>query len=78
MNKPHPKTELLAHLAADRLVKIECHSEDARAWFLQSAQSFGSLALFSNTVEYLLHVYEGYDVQEVIAYLNSYNQDGTS
>lgn len=75
MRKPAPKAELVANLVSSvGIIRITTHSADARAFVEQNAPDFGRL--YPENGYWTLFVSDGYAYQEVVDYLNSYNDAG--
>ena len=76
IEKPKPKFELL--LEKDEHIEgridVTCHSEDARRFAMEVSKEFGTVEFNDDRPkEGCIRLYKGYDCDEVIAYLNSYN-----
>lgn len=75
--KPRPKELLVQlHIPHSHIVEIYAHSDDARQWIVENAPGFGNL--YPPDVvrdRYLLFVPPTFDVDEVIAYIDSYNDE---
>lgn len=72
--KPVPQ-ELAIKERFEGLIELTPYSEDARK-FVESANEFGKLiAPGKNEKHYTLIIFEGYNGREVLAYLESYNED---
>lgn len=72
---PTPKQEVIVRKDGGRFIRVTTHTADAEAWLVKHAPAFGLLfgAIIEGEKEQLLIVYEGYDVNEVADYLDSYN-----
>lgn len=71
MNKPHPRQELVIHRPYGNPLLITVHTLDAREWLEAEAPQFGRL--YPGIRMWDLFVDQGYDLQEVGDYLDSYN-----
>jgi len=76
IKKPVPKELVIKDLG---VLFITAKSDDARQWIETEAPEYGNLTL-PGTVrgvesEYMLAISQAYDRDEVIAYLNSYNDE---
>lgn len=73
MERPQPKELVVSDVhTPSRLIIVTVGSEDARSWLLREGTSFG---LITTLIEnrYYLFVNATYDLQEVAAWLRSYN-----
>jgi hypothetical protein len=74
--KPTPKRELTVAWHNDRVrtIAVRLASDDALQWFLGEALTYGILGNEVGGKHYLT-VYDEYDFAEVLAYLESYNDE---
>lgn len=70
MSKPRPKAEIVVRCPYSfaRIINIEVGSPDAREWVTKNAREFGRLMATSEK-EYVLAVYDLYDVNEVMTWV---------
>jgi hypothetical protein len=79
MDRPQPKELVVTLLplfssSASPALKITTASEDARCWIEREAPVFGRLYPPSADCSYfILYIADTYNVAEVLAYLQSYN-----
>lgn len=71
--KPTPKAELVIE-AWTKSLQIHTTSADADAWVQAEAPQYGQLVKLSTF--YIFYCSPAYDIEQVAAHLNSYNQKG--
>jgi hypothetical protein len=71
MNKPQPTQEAIVRQTEDRIIRITVHTPDALS-IVDTARQFGTVyEAFMHKNLYDLVVADGYDVAEVLQYLES-------
>lgn len=72
--KPTPKELVIVRIGETALLKVTPGSDDAKQWIESECPTYGNFQTpYGGGKDYTLIVADNYDVQEVIDYLNSYN-----
>lgn len=74
MPKPTPAVELVVNQVSDRILFITAHSHDAAEWLTLNAPDYGKMFKADFESHSTLFVADGYNVADVVLYLDSYNR----